>query len=229
MKAQFTQMLKNFHGHSRHRLVESQLRKVQSQTLQLERSLREKDREIDRLRHQLSNAEARLQELIGTDILTSLPNRHIFKEHLTNSMKRALRLGYSLSLMLIDIDHLRDINLRHGHEVGDQVLIEVAKILRSSVREIDMPARWGGEELVTVLHETDAEGAAVVAERVRRRVSMLDIIDPKSQKPIKVTATLAVASYPTHSNEPQGLLEAACEALITAKDKGCNAVIVANR
>lgn len=229
MKAQFTQMLQNIHGHTRHRQVETQLRKLQSHNVQLERSVREKDREIDRLRHQLSNSEARLQELVGTDVLTSLPNRHIFKEHLTHSLKRALRLGYSLSLMLIDIDHLRDINLRYGHEVGDQVLVEVAKILRSSVREIDMPARWGGEELVTVLHETDAEGAAVVAERVRRRVSLLEIIDPKSKKPIKVTATLAVASYPAHSNEPQGLLEAACEALITAKDKGCNAVIVANR
>ncbi|MBS1953510.1 MAG: GGDEF domain-containing protein [Cyanobacteria bacterium SZAS-4] len=229
MKAQFTQMLQNFHGQTRHRQVEGNLRKLQSQNVLLERSVREKDREIDRLRHQLSNSEARLQELMGTDVLTDLPNRHIFKEHLTHSLKRALRLGYSLSLMLIDIDHLRDINLRYGHEVGDLVLIEVAKILKSSVREIDMPARWGGEELVTVLHETDAEGAAVVAERVRRRVSMLEIEDPKTKKPIKVTATLAVASYPAHSNEPQGLLEAACEALITAKDKGCNAVIVANR
>jgi diguanylate cyclase (GGDEF)-like protein len=229
MKAQFTQMLQNFHGQTRHRQVEGNLRKLQSQNVLLERSVKEKDREIDRLRHQLSNSEARLQELMGTDVLTDLPNRHIFKEHLTHSLKRALRLGYSLSLMLIDIDHLRDINLRYGHEVGDLVLIEVAKILKSSVREIDMPARWGGEELVTVLHETDADGAAVVAERVRRRVSMLEIEDPKTKKPIKVTATLAVASYPAHSNEPQGLLEAACEALITAKDKGCNAVIVANR
>jgi diguanylate cyclase len=167
--------------------------------------------------------------MMGTDVLTNLPNRHVFKEHLTHSLKRALRVGYSLSLMIIDIDHLRDINLRHGHEVGDQVLIEVAKILRSSVREIDMPARWGGEELVAVLHETDAEGASVVAERVRRRISMLEVTDPKKGKPIKVTATLAVSSYPLHSNEPEGLLESACEALVVAKDKGCNTVLIATR
>jgi diguanylate cyclase (GGDEF)-like protein len=147
MKTQFTQMLQSFHGQSRHRQVEGQLRKLQGTNTQLEKMLKEKDREIDRLRHQLSNSEARLQELMGTDVLTSLPNRHIFKEHLTHSLKRALRLGYSLSIMLIDIDHLRDINLRHGHEIGDTVLIEVAKILKSSVREIDMPARWGGEEM----------------------------------------------------------------------------------
>ncbi len=142
-------------------------------------------------------------------------------------MKRALRLGYSLSLMLIDIDHLRDINLRYGHEVGDEVLIEVGKILKSSVREIDMPPAGAVKELVTVLHETDADGAMVVAERVRRRISMLEVKDPKTGKPIKITATLAVASYPQHSNDPQGLLEAACEALIEAKDKGCNNVLTA--
>jgi len=229
MKAQFTRMLQNFHGQTHHRQAEQQVRKLQSHNLQLERTVREKEREIDQLRHQIANYEARLQELMGTDELTGLPNRHIFKEHLTHSLKRAVRLGYSLSLMLVDVDHLRDINLRYGHEVGDSVLVEIAKILRSSVREIDMPARWGGEELVAVLHETDAEGAAVVAERVRRRVGMLEVKDPRTSKPITITATLAVASYPQHSSEPQSLLEAVGDALIVAKDKGCNVVIVADR
>lgn len=247
MKARIAEMLQTFHVQSGHRQADvtsgvassnagqgsstgsGQVRRIQGQTLQAEKLLREKDREIDRLRHQLANAEARLQELMGQDVLTALPNRHIFKEHLTHSLKRALRLGYSLSLMLIDIDHLRDINLKYGHEVGDLVLVEVAKILKSSVREIDMPARWGGEELVTVLHETDADGAAVVAERVRRRISMLEVKEPKTGKPIKITASLAVASYPQHSNDPQGLLEAASEALIQAKEDGCNRVLIANK
>lgn len=227
MKAHLTQMWQSIHGQSRHRQAESQLRKLQGHNVQLERQLKEKEREIDRLRHQLANCEARLQELMGTDVLTALPNRHVFKEHLTHSLKRALRLGYSLSLMIVDVDHLKDINLKHGHEVGDTVLIEISKILRSSVREIDMPARWGGEELVAVLHETDAEGAAVVAERVRRRVSMLEVKDPKTGEIIKVTATLAVANYPLHGNKPQELLEASCEALMMAKEKGCNKVLIA--
>lgn len=229
MKAQFTQMLQSFHGgQARHRQMEVQLRKLQSHNLQYERMLREKDKEIEQLKLQLTNCEAKLQDMMGTDALTSLPNRNAFKEHLTNSLKRALRLGYSLSLMLIDIDHLREINLHYGHEVGDKVLVEVAKVLRSSVREIDMAARWGGEELVAVLHETDAEGAAVVAERVRRRVAMIEILNPKKGKPIKFTVTLAVSNYPQHSTEPEGLLEYACEALITAKDRGCNRVLIAN-
>ncbi|MBI4532341.1 MAG: diguanylate cyclase [Candidatus Melainabacteria bacterium] len=229
MKAHLTQMLQNFHGQVRHRQFEAQLRKLQSQNRELEKALREKEREAGALHHQMANYEARLQELMGTDALTGLPNRHVFKEHLTHSLKRAVRLGYCLSLMLVDIDHLREINLRYGHEVGDEVLVEIARILRSSVREIDMPARWGGEELVAVLHETDADGASVVAERVRRRVAMLEVKDPRSGQKISVTATLAVSSYPQHGNEPQSLLEAACEALITAKDRGCNAVVIANR
>src|SRR5262249_32634953 len=229
MKAHFTRMLQTFHGQSHHSQNEQQLRKLQSHNVQLERTVREKERELDQLRHQLANYEARLQELMGTDDLTGLPNRHVFKEHLTHSLKRAVRLGYSLSLMLIDVDHLREINLRHGHELGDKVLIEIGKILRSSVREIDMPARWGGEELVAVLQEPAAEGAPVAAERVRGRIAPLELKDPRSGKKISVTATLAVASYPSHSNEPQALLEAACEALLTAKDKGCNAVVIASR
>ena len=205
------------------------MKNSQASTIQqLERLVREKDREIDRLRHALANTEARLQELMGTDVLTDLPNRHVFKEHFTHSLKRALRLGYSLSFMIVDIDNLRDINLRYGHEVGDAVLIEVAKILKSSVREIDMPARWGGEELVAVLHETDTEGAAAVAERVRRKVAMIEVSDPRSGKLINVTASLAVASYPKHSSEPQSLLEAAQEALIVAKEQGGNRVVVAD-
>lgn len=221
-------MLQHIHGQGQHHRQEWQMQKGQGANPDYDRIVREKDREIDRLRHELANAQARLQELTGSDLLTALPNRHAFKEHLTHSLKRAIRLGYSLSLMLIDLDCLRDINLNHGHEVGDAVLIEVSKILRNSVREIDMPARWGGEELVAVLHETDADGAANVAERVRRRVAMLEVKDPRSNKMISMTASLAVASYPKHSCDPQGLLEAACEAMITAKEKGGNVVVVAH-
>ncbi len=228
MKAHIAHVLQSIHGQTRHKQNELHLRTLQAQNVQLERALRDKEREIDGLKHQLANLEARVQEMMGTDTLTGLPNRHVFKEHLTHSLKRALRLGYSLSLMLIDIDHLREINLKHGYEVGDDVLIQVAQILKSSVREIDMPARWGGEELVTVLHETDADGAAIVAERVRRKISSLEVKDAAGRL-IKVTATLAVSSYPSHSTEAHGLLESACDALVEAKDRGCNAVVIAAR
>lgn len=229
MKAQLTQMLQHLHGQTRQQQLTTQLKRLEGDNLQLERSLKEKERQVDQLKQQLVNCEARLQELKGTDELTGLPNRHVFKEHLTHSMKRAVRLGYSLSLMMVDIDHLREINLRYGHEIGDEVLVEVAKIIRHSVREIDVPARWGGEELVTVLHETDAEAAAVVAERVRKRVCQMEVKDPRNGKLIAVSATLAVASYPKHGNEPQALLEAVGDALIVAKERGGNITVVAGR
>ena len=229
MKAHIANVLQSIHVQTRHRQNEVHVRTLQSENLELTRILSQKDREIDGLRHRLANLEARLQELLGTDTLTGLPNRHVFKEHLIHSLKRALRVGYSLSLMLVDIDHLGEINEQHGSGAGDRVLIEIAQILKSSVREIDMPARWGGEELVAVLHETDAEGAAVVAERVRRRILGLEIRDEKTGRLIKVTGTLSVASYPTHSNEAHGLLEFAFEALRAAKNNGCNTVVIAAR
>ncbi len=226
MRVRINKMFQRFHGQAK--AQEGQMRSLQSENLQLDRVLREKDREIDQLKNQLANAQARLEELMGKDNLTSLPNRHIFKEHLTHSLKRAVRLGYSLSLLLIDIDRLREVNSRAGYEKGDEVLIEVAKTLQNSVREIDMPARWGGEELVAVLHETDVEAALSVAERIHRKINMLDIKDPVSGKPIPITATLAVASYPRHSNQPQELLEVAYDALVAAKNKGGNIVVVAD-
>jgi diguanylate cyclase len=229
MKAHIAHVLQSIHGQNRPKQNELHLRTLQAHNSQLERSLNDKESQIDALKHQLANLEARVQEMMGTDALTGLSNRHVFKDHLSHSLKRALRLGYCLAVMLVDIDHLREINLKHGYEIGDKVLLEVAQVLKSSVREIDMPARWGGEELVTVLHETDAEGASVVAERVRRKVSSLEIQDPETGRFIKVTATVAVACYPSHSTNADGLLECAQEALLAAKEKGCNAVVVATR
>lgn len=227
MKSPLSQMF-NFGGQARHRDAATGSG-LANQNLQYERLLKEKDREIDQLRHQLNNVQSRLQELMGTDVLTGLPNRHTFKEHLTNSLKRAMRFGYCLSIIVLDIDHLRELNLRHGHDIGDEALTEIAGVLRSSVREVDMPARWGGEELVAVLHETDTEGATTVAERIRRRIAMLEIKDPKNTRPIHVTATLAVASYPGHNNDPQALLEMAFDAIADAKAKGGNRVMVASK
>jgi len=229
MKAHIAHVLQTIHVQTRHRQNEVHVRTLQSENLQLARTLREKEREIDGFKHTIANLEVRLQELLGTDTLTGLPNRHVFKEHLVHSLKRAVRVGYSLSLMLVDIDHLREVNLHHGSETGDRVLIEVAHILKSSVREIDMPARWSGDKLVAVLHETDSEGAAVVAERVRRRVAALELESSKTTPVAKVTATCAVASYPTHSCEAYDLLECAFDALRATKIKGCDTVVIAAR
>jgi diguanylate cyclase (GGDEF)-like protein len=209
--------------------LESKLKDSEVKIQQLERSVRTKDREIAELKHQLANEHARLQELIGADQLTALPNRHAFKEHLTHSLKRAVRLGYCLSIMLVDIDRLSELNHKHGFDKGDEILIEVAKVLKASVREVDMPCRWGGQQLAAVLHETDTEGAYCVAERVRKRVAMLDITDSITGKVIPVSTTLAVASYPRHSADPKSLMESAAESLQQARERGESCVIIASK
>ncbi len=169
MKAHLAHVLETIHGQSRNRQNEVHLRTLQSENLQLQRTLQGKEIEITQLRCKIENLEAQLQEMMAIDSLTGLPNRQSFEQHLLHSIKRALRLGYSLSLLVLDVDHLQEINDNHGYETGNLILTKIAAILRNSVREVDMAARWGGEELVAVLHETDADGATMVAERIRKR------------------------------------------------------------
>ncbi len=227
MKSPLAQILQNLHTPARQRLLESQFKKVQTQNVSLEKTLKDKERELDRLKNELNNLEAKIQELNGTDILTKLPNRFVFKEHLSESLKRAIRVGYSLSILLIDIDNLNEINLKYGFELGDTVIIEVAKIVKASVREIDLPARWGGEELVVVLHETDVEGASHVAKRILKNINNLDITDLKDNSAIKVSATIAISSCPQHSSDVSHLIEITSQALLSAKEAGGNQVITA--
>ncbi len=206
----------------------SKLRQSEAKIEQLNKLLKDKERTIDALNHQLSLHESQLMKITGKDQLTGLPNRHIFKEYLTSSLKRAIRLGYSLSLLLIDIDDMHEINLKYGHDIGEHVLVEISKIIQSSVREIDLAARWGAEEMAAVLHETDMEAATVVAERIRKRITALNIKDPKTGNPLGVSATIAIASYPKHGCDPELLLEITREALQQARSKARGQVVVAD-
>jgi diguanylate cyclase len=227
MKAHLAHVLETIHGQSRNRQNEVHLRTLQSENLQLQRVLREKETEITQLSCKIENLEAQLQEMMAIDSLTGLPNRQSFRQHLLHSVKRALRLGYSLSLLVLDVDHLQEINNNHGYETGNLILTKIAEILRNSVREVDMAGRWDGEELVAVLHETDADGAAMVAERIRKRVLSLGVRDPKSGQPVSVSVSLAVAGYLPHNGEAHDLIENAFQSLTAAKTKGCNCVVIA--
>jgi diguanylate cyclase (GGDEF)-like protein len=222
MKVLITQILQQLYSGCGLKLED-----LQRHNLQLQKALKERDTQIQELRSQLANNLARLKELQGTDELTTLSNQYIFHEQLSRALKRALRLGYSLSIMLVDIDQLTEINARYGTATGDRVLAEVAKILRGSVREVDVPARWSEHELIAVLHETSAEAASTVAERLRKRVCMLELPDTGTGKLIKITASIAISSYPRHGSTPESLLEYATEAMQEARGRGRNAVVVA--
>ncbi len=166
-----------------------------------------------------------VQRQAVTDELTGLYNHRRFQEAMAAETERAKRFGQPMSLVMLDIDNFKRVNDTYGHQQGDRVLSEVARVLRESSREIDAPARYGGEELAVVLPQTDQEGAFQLAERVRQEVSALEIPLIEGSGSIGVTASLGVASLPVDAEDGGGLIAAADAALYEAKHAGKNKTI----
>jgi diguanylate cyclase (GGDEF)-like protein len=173
---------------------------------------------------------ARLHRLVerqaSTDGLTELPNRRHFEEALEGEITRAERFGGGLALILADLDDFKQVNDRHGHQAGDDVLRTFASILRATVREIDLPARYGGEEFAVLLPQTDLAGAEHVAERLRVALAARSLhVHPEGR--IALTASFGVACFP-QAETPAALFAAADEALYRAKSAGKNRVVCAD-
>ena len=166
-----------------------------------------------------------VQRQAVTDELTGLFNHRRFQAALEGEAERTKRFEQEMGLVMLDIDNFKRVNDTYGHQQGDLVLREVARVLRSASREIDYPARYGGEELAVVLPQTDLEGAYNLAERVRQGVEELELPLLEGEGTMSVTASLGVAALPTSAEEPRDLVAAADGALYEAKRSGKNKVV----
>jgi len=169
---------------------------------------------------------ARLHEVVeqqaSTDELTQLANRRRFMEVLEREKRRIERFGGSLAVVLADLDDFKRVNDRYGHQAGDAVLVMCAEVMRAELRDVDLPARIGGEEFAIMLPETDLDGAMFLAERIRsslgeRRVRV------GHGRPIRVTASFGVAAQ--RAGEDADLLVLSDAALYRAKRRGKNRVV----
>ncbi|HMJ97439.1 MAG TPA: diguanylate cyclase [Thermoleophilaceae bacterium] len=159
-----------------------------------------------------------------TDDLTGLANMRAFTSVLDRELERSRRFDTPLGLVMLDIDDFKQVNDRYGHQQGDEVLAQVAGVLRGLSRDLDAPARYGGEELAVVLPQTDAEGAALLAERMREAIEALQVPRIGGGGPLSVTASFGVASVPDTAADRDSLIAAADAALYRAKRTGKNRV-----
>lgn len=194
----------------------------------LQDALIEKNRELDRANKELARKREELLALSRTDPLTSLSNRRYFEERLEEEFARARRYRSPLSLVMLDIDYFKRINDTFGHPFGDEVLRAVAQVTRARLREVDLLARYGGEELIALLPETSPADALIACERVREAIEALQLeytsLDG-NKRVVRCTASLGVASVPSPTLQTaEELLRAADECLYAAKGAGRNRV-----
>ena len=171
-----------------------------------------------RLARRLREQNQLLSEISRTDGLSGLLNRRYWEEAVAAEFQRCQRHARAATLLMLDIDHFKAINDRYGHPVGDEVIRKVADILRASLRDEDVPGRYGGEELGILLPDTDAAGAEVLAERVRKRIEAAAL----SGHGLRATVSIGIAGLDPQDMEYSVWISHADRALYAAKERGRN-------
>lgn len=205
-------------------LVESlvqELSRAATRASELERNFAASSRELDTIRDSLEKAEERSK----TDMLTGLPNRRALDEFLRSAQTAAMEKGDPLGMLLIDVDHFKRFNDDFGHNVGDQVLKLLGSVLKARVRDNDLAARYGGEELIAVLPTADMDTCVMVAERIRKSIAEARITRRASGEVLPgITVSIGVAQF--RPGEPVSEFIERCDsALYAAKRSGRNRVM----
>ncbi len=163
------------------------------------------------------------ERLSQTDDLTKLHNARYLRQFLLNEIRRARRYGTSVCALFLDLDDFKRVNDAHGHLAGSHVLMEMAGVILSSIRDTDAVARYGGDEFVIVLPDTGIELAGTVAERIRERIAKHFFNAGRNLK-LSLTASFGVAAFPEHASSPQQLISCADTAMYEAKAANKNCV-----
>jgi two-component system, cell cycle response regulator len=166
-----------------------------------------------------------LRQLATRDELTGLLNRRVFDQTFDDELERAKRFGRSFAMIMLDIDHFKQVNDTHGHPTGDVVLAEVARRLQSRVRSVDRVMRYGGEEFAVLMFECDVAMALDLANRLCADVRQVPIEADKLT--LSVTISAGIAMYPAHGQTKVALVKAADGALYAAKTAGRDRAVLA--
>ena len=172
----------------------------------------------------LEKANQQLEKLSMTDRLTGLLNRGTWENLIDAEYERYRRYGQSACLVMFDIDHFKPVNDNYGHLAGDEVIKHTAAVTKSSLRQSDIPGRYGGEEFGIILPETDAEGARTICERIRETIA--NSIVETSAGPIKYTVSIGISPLAAEPESYMQWLQWADEALYAGKEGGRNRVVV---
>ena len=197
---------------------------------QMMRNLRRDRRELEEAHRalveknlDLKRANEVLNQLSITDGLTKVHNHRFFQDHLTREIKRVNRLNEPLAIILMDVDDFKSLNDRFGHAAGDEILVRLARIMESSVRETDLLARYGGEEFAIIASNTDSLGAYQLAEKIRTNIAETSFTIGDTMRTMRITVSIGVAKF--EGNRKKFFL-AADRALYSAKAEGKNCVVV---
>ncbi len=180
---------------------------------------------ILRLEEQLMQARQQMEALAMYDSLTGMLNRRAVEEYAESEFNMAVRKGRALSVILLDIDHFKSVNDRFGHKFGDLTLQQVAKILTEDLRNYDRIGRWGGEEFILILPDTQLQDAVTVAERVRVRMAEMRM-SLENGETFSVHISLGAACTTSQFSSLTKLIDAADQALYQAKQTGRNRVCI---